>query len=296
MSCAINAWGPHGAPPAPLQDHPLYILARGAWRAMGAPPPTGWSDGPGHLCLLDPETGALVELTTAGAEVAFRWLAVDPTGRVPPLHSHGGRAEANAALWAYAEQADASPASLLTAARFFSLVEDAAPDLSLELIDGRIVAMAGASPNHEAIMVSTSAALLRLLRPGGCKVLGSNVYVAAGDDYTLPDVTVVCGAPDWVSIKGSPTRLQNPTILVEIVSPSSQLRDTITKVESYRSIRSLEAYIVIHTEHRLVEVWRRDATDAERYTTGALRLHQPGLMLALDDLYEQTDIPDSADM
>ena len=283
MSCAINAWDPHGAPPAPLQAHPLYFLARGAWRALGAPRPTGWSDGPGHLCLHDTETGALVELNTSGAEVALRWLAVDPTGRVPPQHGHGGRAEANAGLLAYAQQAEAAPASLLTAARFFALVEDAAPDLRLELIDGRIVAMAGASPRHNALVGSVIAAFTQALDHTDCVVLGSDQYTAVDEatTYTLPDVIIQCEPMKLGESAGKSHWLTNPTIVIEVISPESASRDQTTKPQRFLSMPSVEAYLTFRPDRPEVTIWRRGAATQEVVTTGGVQVHNVIVPLSL---------------
>jgi Uma2 family endonuclease len=297
MSCAAAGWAPPptSAPPAGPVDHPLYFRAARAWQELGrtASQREHWSASEDHLCLFDPQDGTFVELTIDddADSVAVRWVFVDATGARAPTQGSGNFQKAVQACRAYASDGSPDPQQPLTAERFFALA-DAALELGLrlELIDGRVVAMAGASPSHEAIVISTGMALKLALGPKGCKVYGSNLYVKSAGSHVLPDVTVVCGEPDWHQQPGQPRCLGNPSVVVEVLSASTAHKDTGEKVQTYLSIGSLKLYIIVHSDRRLVEVWWPGLDAPQQWRDGDIPLDFPGRTLSLDDIYDQVDL------
>ena len=114
-----------------------------------------------------------------------------------------------------------------------------------ELVNGRVVAMSGARPRHNAVAMRIGAALVTRLRGKGCTTLNSDqrVHVPATGLYTYPDVTVVCGGIE-MHPEDDMTVL-NPRLLVEVLSESTEAYDRGAKFAHYRSIPSLRTYLMI---------------------------------------------------
>jgi Uma2 family endonuclease len=159
----------------------------------------------------------------------------------------------------------------------------------LEYRGGEIVAKAGETPEHAALAVNVGIALA-LVRDHGCQVFSSDlrVRVLATGLAAYPDVTVVCGPlerdPD------SPTTVVNPTLVIEVLSDSTQDYDRGEKAEHYRMIPSLQACLLVSHQRPHVEVWQRDADGrcwvATEHGAGAvIELGALGERLAVDEVY-----------
>lgn len=162
-----------------------------------------------------------------------------------------------------------------------------------EYYRGEIFQMAGGTETHSTIITNTLLALAAGI-PDRCKVhteaLG--VRIDAADLFTYPDLSVVCGEAAFFD--PARTRLLNPLVLVEVLSPSTATYDRGPKSRFYRQIPSLEAYVLISQDAPAVEVLTRDG-DGWRLTTeadGAVEIGALGVTLALDALYRGVDFPD----
>lgn len=159
--------------------------------------------------------------------------------------------------------------------------------VKLEFCDGEIYAMAGGTPAHADL----SAAVIGLLIGAfgrRCRVSTSDlkVRVEATDLSTFPDATVVCGERETAEIDAN--AVINPTLLVEVTSPSTEDYDRGDKLSHYKQIPSLQALLLI--SHRRCEV-----TVVERVATGWRETNARGgesivvdalsLSLAVDELY-----------
>ncbi len=151
----------------------------------------------------------------------------------------------------------------------FVAYERASPEKH-EWLDGAIYAMAGGTPQHAALAARVVALLERRPRTDGpCTTFTADlgIRVQATGLATYPDVTVVCGS--WETDPESDQHVTNPTILVEVTSPSSELYDRGEKREHYLTIPSLRAYVVVsHREPRL-DAWLRDGATAPWRTESA---------------------------
>jgi Uma2 family endonuclease len=127
-----------------------------------------------------------------------------------------------------------------------------------EYRDGSILAMAGGSPEHAALIASISAVLVQALLGTSCAAHSSDLRIRVGRTglATYPDASVVC-APRELDPEDRHTVL-NPRVLVEITSPSSEAYDRGEKREHYQQIPSLEEYVVISHRERRIEVWARE--------------------------------------
>ena len=152
---------------------------------------------------------------------------------------------------------------------------DDASNVKLEYLSGQIYAMAGGTPDHAALQAAVSSLLFPQLAGGRCRVFSSDlrVRVLATGLATYPDVTVVCG-PRQLDPEDKNT-VVNPTVIVEVLSPSTEAYDSGEKLESYKRIESLKHCVLVHHVERRVDVWTRDdegsfqlavARDGERAT------------------------------
>ncbi len=116
------------------------------------------------------------------------------------------------------------------------LALDAAADERLELLHGVVVAMAGASPRHTHIVGNVFAALHAGLAGRPCLPFAQDqrVRIEQTKSYAYPDVVVVCGEPVFDTEQRPPT-LENPTVIVEVLSDSTLEHDS---GPSWRSIDS----------------------------------------------------------
>lgn len=121
--------------------------------------------------------------------------------------------------------------------------------IKLEYLDGEIYAMAGGTPTHADLGAATIAALVRALGPD-CRVSTSDlkVRIEETDLSTFPDAVVVCGERTVSSI--DPNAVTNPTLLVEVTSPSTEDYDRGEKLRHYKHLGSLKA--VLFVSHRRV--------------------------------------------
>jgi len=128
-------------------------------------------------------------------------------------------------------------------------------DFKSEYLDGDVVAMSGASLSHNRISANLLVAVHSQLRSGSCSALGSDMRVKAGNGYLYPDISVACPRPE-VEGPGGDT-LTNPTVVFEVLSPSTERRDRTVKSAAYRRLPSLQAYVLISQDRAFVECLRR---------------------------------------
>lgn len=120
-----------------------------------------------------------------------------------------------------------------------------ASEIKHEFLNGDIFAMSGASKNHNIIAGNTFALLHAQLRQRPCNIFPGDmrVHIPATGLYTYPDVSVVCGAPHFQDEQLD--TLLNPTLIIEVLSPSTESYDRGRKFQHYRSIPSLREYVLI---------------------------------------------------
>lgn len=127
-----------------------------------------------------------------------------------------------------------------------------------EYINGDVLAMAGGSPEHNAIASNALIALGRRLSEETCQALNSNqrVRVRRPGPYFYPNVSVVCGEATF----DDEDCLTNPVLLVEVLSPSTAGYDRGEKWVHYRQMKSLAEYVLIAPGEPLVEHYVRQGS------------------------------------
>jgi len=168
------------------------------------------------------------------------------------------------------------------------LAIDAASEQKHEFIGSAVISMSGGSPEHARLSMAIGTALGAQLRGKRCAVYSSDlrIRVAATGLATYPDVTVVCG-----QLQTDPDdkhTVINPTVIIEVSSPSTQSYDRGTKYAHYRRIPSLAAYVLVSQDERLIEVFTRndDGTWTLRdVREGAATLSAIDCAISIDDIY-----------
>jgi len=132
-----------------------------------------------------------------------------------------------------------------TEQEYFDLL--ATSDQKYEFHDGRITMMAGSKIAHNEARRNVTFALNR--EKGDCKVYDSEtaVFIPKLNKYYFPDITAVCGEID-VTDKGGIERLLNPQLLIEVLSKSTETKDTGEKFDAYRTLDSFQEYVIIHSK------------------------------------------------
>jgi Uma2 family endonuclease len=130
-----------------------------------------------------------------------------------------------------------------------------------EYLSGKIYAMAGASANHNLIAGNVFASLHAQLRKHPCTAYPSDMRlkVSRSGLYTYPDISVLCGDPQFEDNRHD--TLLNPTVIIEVLSPSTEMYDRGKKFQHYRSLASLQEYLLIAQDSCRVEHYRRQASD-----------------------------------
>ncbi|MGM9507066.1 Uma2 family endonuclease [Larkinella sp. GY13] len=150
----------------------------------------------------------------------------------------------------------APPAARVSEEEYFALLKGSTE--KLEYHDGEIVAMAGAQLPHNLIASNLIRLLGNCLLESNCLVLNSDQLVHLVDcyKYVFPDLAIVCQKPILTERYGLDV-LENPEIIVEILSDSTELFDRTEKFDCYKQITSVKEYVLVASKKKKVEVFRR---------------------------------------
>ncbi len=158
--------------------------------------------------------------------------------------------------------------------------------------DGEIFAMGGASRIHNRISWNITVALDPQLESQGCEGFAADMRVGiqASERYTYPDVVVVCGEPEFEDAEVD--TLLNPTLIIEVLSPSTEDHDRGRKLFDYRAIPSLQIILLIAQDRVHVEQLARQDDGSwvltESDDLGAVvELPVIGSRLVLADVYRR---------
>jgi Uma2 family endonuclease len=186
------------------------------------------------------------------------------------------------------------PKTFLTPEEYLEIEREA--EYKSEYFQGEMFAMAGAGQAHNLLVANLVAGLHHQLRSRPCQLYPSDmrVRVPATGLYTYPDVVVVCGEPQFLDEQRD--TLLNPSLLVEVLSPSTEAYDRGRKFEHYRSIESFGEYLLVASDRVHADLYTRQPDGRWMLTSAgrledSLDLESVGYRLALVDLYERVDLP-----
>ena len=162
-----------------------------------------------------------------------------------------------------------------------------------EYLDGEVFAMAGASESHVTLAGNLFMALRNHLRGGPCSVFISDMklQVEADNAFFYPDVFVTCAESD----RAHSHYKAAPSLVVEVLSPTTSAYDRGAKFAAYRKLPSLREYTLVDTERLSVDVFRRNDSGhwvLYPYEAGhTVEFASVGLSVAVEQVYEDVNIP-----
>ena len=160
-----------------------------------------------------------------------------------------------------------------------------------EYYKGEVFAIERARRKHNAIVTALIASLYPSLKDRPCEVYPSDMRVGNKQDrfYTYPDVSIVCGKPEFIDDKEDV--LLNPSVVIEVLSESTEKYDRGGKFALYRNIPSIQEYILVSTEERKIESFVRKGEDwTYKESHGeTFSLQSMDVLLNLNSIYEKVE-------
>ena len=167
-----------------------------------------------------------------------------------------------------------------------------------EFINGELYAMAGGTEPHNTASGNLFAAIHARLRGGSCRVFSSDmkVHVPVNDTFVYPDVSALCGERRFHDQQRDV--LLNPSVVAEVLSPSTELYDRNTKFDKYRQLDSLREFLLVAQNRMRVELWTRQPDLVWQRSpvflenpTDVLVLTSLGCEVPLAEIYEGIEFP-----
>lgn len=162
----------------------------------------------------------------------------------------------------------------------------------------QIIAMAGGTHDHSLVIANVIGELRARLKGSPCRVYDSNLRVRDRRTtlYTYPDAMVICGPPQFDPKDRNRTTVLNPTLVVEVISPSSEADDRGDKFNRYRGNENLKEYVLVSQGTPRIETflrgeggsWRLDPTSGLASTAP---LRSLGIELPLSEIYDGVTFP-----
>jgi Uma2 family endonuclease len=181
------------------------------------------------------------------------------------------------------------PAGRLMSLDEYLAFEEKSP-VKHEYVSGEVYAMTGVTTRHNLITLNIATHLRDAARSHGCRVFATDVKLRAADRVYYPDVILACGKAAEVELI-----IEEPSLVVEVTSPSTRATDRREKLDSYRRIPSLRMYLIVEQRRRHVLVYARDANGdwLRDEVAGANDIPIPPLdtRIALDEIYEGIELP-----
>jgi Uma2 family endonuclease len=178
------------------------------------------------------------------------------------------------------------PEAAMTRAEFLAWV-DQQPSGRFERIDGIVVAMAPEQASHNRRKAAAFNALRRAVREA--RLTSSEVFIdgmtvlVENSDFE-PDALLRCGPP----LPGDATKVSDPLVLVEVLSPDSGTRDRATKLRAYFKLPSVQHYLIVWPEEQRIVRHSRTQNDqiaTQVFMSGEISLDPPGITLTVEEFY-----------
>ena len=183
----------------------------------------------------------------------------------------------------------------LTAEEYLALERQA--ETKSEYWNGQVYALAGASHEHTIVAANTISLLVTQLRERPCTVHGSDMRVKVQEAglYTYPDIVVVCGRAQFEDTRRD--TLLSPTVLIEVLSRSTEGYDRGAKFQAYRTLGSLSDYLLIAQDQPVIEHYGRQPDDrwllsAYQGLDAIVQVASIGCSLPLTDVFDKVEFPE----
>lgn len=166
-----------------------------------------------------------------------------------------------------------------------------------EFIMGQVYAMAGASERHNQIASSLHYLLYGQLLERQCQVFQSDMRVQVLDSASFyPDIVAICGEAHYSNDRRD--TLLNPTVIIEVLSPSTEAHDRGSKFKQYRRLASLKEYALVSQHQIQIDHYTRQNDDTWVLTdfsdaSDSLELDSINCLLLLSDIYRKVNFGQS---
>jgi len=178
------------------------------------------------------------------------------------------------------------------------LVLEKSNDFKSEYSQGEIFAMSGRTINHSRIAVNITRGIGNALQGKKCEVFNSDlmVRIEAVDANVYPDVSIVCGPPEFN--EDNDRILLNPTVVIEVLSETTERFDRGSKFHKYQTLPSLEEYIIVDQWAAKIDIFR-PTTGGKWEWEGAfgmdaqLELKSIAVKLPLEEIFYNVTFPGS---
>ena len=183
----------------------------------------------------------------------------------------------------------AVPKEKYTLEEYFELDKNA--EGNFEYFDGEIFEMSGVSPNHARIEMTLAVKLGPQANKKGCEAFPANLRIKVPllPTYRYPDLSVVCGGAKFIEISGLQC-LENPNLIVEVLSDSTEKYDLGEKFREYKSIESFNEYLLISSTSKNVTLYQKHNErfwlQSDYVTNEAFHLNTLDVDINVDELYQ----------
>ncbi|HYT44719.1 MAG TPA: Uma2 family endonuclease [Methylomirabilota bacterium] len=172
------------------------------------------------------------------------------------------------------------------------LALDRASEVRYEYLDGHLYMLAGGSPNYSIIQGNLIAILRGLLRGGPCRVHTSDLRFHLSETrYVYPDVWVKCGP------RGQGDSVRSPRVVIEVLSPGTEMKDRTKKLVAYRAYPTVEDYMLVNYQHQFIELYHRQGNEWIYSTFDAhdtVELKSLGISFPVAEVYEDVYFGDAS--
>jgi Uma2 family endonuclease len=169
-----------------------------------------------------------------------------------------------------------------------------AAEFKSEFYNGEIIAMAGASRFHNRVKENLAIEIGSQLKKGPCQSFSSEtkVNVDQTGNYFYPDILIVCGNAEYQD--GNLDVLLNPTVVIEVLSPSTENFDRGMKMLNYQRVPSLREYLVVYQDQPLIQHYAKQADDTWVQTrfegmSATLKLLEGKAAIPFEDIYNRIE-------
>lgn len=160
-----------------------------------------------------------------------------------------------------------------------------------EFYKGELFAMAGAKKRHNQIVFNIIGQLYNQLKEKPCIAFGSDMKVRVKPDglFTYPDISALCGEEKYLD--ENEDVLLNPSLVIEVLSESTENYDRGKKFILYRELKSLREYVLVSSEYKKVEIFRR--TESNQWLLSDVMENEPVLFesincsISLQEIYSK---------
>lgn len=185
----------------------------------------------------------------------------------------------------------------MTVEEYFEL--DGDPSAKYEYIDGYAVAMSGGSVGHARIAKNIAHKFDDRLQAGPCQahIFEVKVLIPVRGNYFYPDVAVSCD-PDDNDVNTQ--ALRSPSLIIEILSPSTESKDRDAKFQQYQMLPSLQEYVLVSARYQFIECYRRQSDETWLYQAyrpdQLVEFKSLNVQLAFAEIYANVPVPAKFDL